>query len=221
LVATETWKQDGRGGVDRETDDVTFYHAVPLELQATHNGHPLDAEARARQQHAESATERRIDRVLAARTGQSAKLLNLDGEIWPLARFVAQFQWAVGTATQRGTAVLEFRPGSRAPSHTRMQTLLRHTAGSFTVDAATGQVISGEFHSLGHVNFGGGLLAHFTAFRGSFQLQSIGGCWVMRRIEVHVDGRRLLHRIHGTEIITYAPAAAGAAAPAPAGHMSR
>lgn len=204
LVATEIWKQDG-GGVDRETDDVAFYHSVPLESEVRHNGAPLSADARAQQQRQVAALKEQIDSALAG-DGDNTRLVNLDGEIWTLARFVAQFSWQAEAGSRPGTTVLKFMPRTRLASHSRVQTILRHTAGTFTVDTATGQLLDGEFHSTSHVSFGGGVLAHFSGFQGSFQLQSLDGCWVLRHIQVHVNGRRLFSSVHGTETITYAPA---------------
>jgi hypothetical protein len=208
LEAVESWTPAGAARpAATETDEVEFYHGVPLELERARNDRPLSGRAWRKQERAAAALERRID---AARAAGWGRLLNLHGEIWPMARLVAQYEWRA-KATGPGEVELDFtpRPGIRARS--RMQTLLRHTAGYFLVDAATGQIRGGGFHNLAPVDFGAGLLARFTRFTGRFALQPAGAAWVMRELRVEVSGRELWRRVRGRETMDYRLAAAPAA----------
>lgn len=213
LRARESWIQSGHDVADDETDEVFFYHSVPLELQQSSNGLPFSAAALNHQKKLAEHMEKRIDE--AASAGDAGRLLNLDGEIWPLRRFVAQFVWS-GHLSEPGpdgrpSLDLHFVPAPHLRPSSRMQRILSMSEGDLRVDPDTGQVLGGSFHSLGAVKFGGGLLAHIAHFEGLFEMQPAPGvgssdkdCWVMKRIVVQVQGRELFHRIHGTETMTYA-----------------
>jgi hypothetical protein len=192
LQAVETWTQSGASTVeDSEIDRVNFYRAVPIETEISENGHPVNPVA---QQKLANLIKRRID------AAPSGNLLNLDGEIWPMAKFVALFTW---TTDEHDPATLHFTPAPDLHPSSRMQRVLSRTAGDLKVNLATGQILSGTFHSLGPVKFGGGLLANIAHFDGTFAMQQVDECWVMKSVVVHVQGREMFSRIHGTETMTY------------------
>ncbi|HUX68476.1 MAG TPA: hypothetical protein VMV31_13390 [Terriglobales bacterium] len=203
LRAQESWTVPGRAlPADQQTDEVVFYRSVPLELEQTHNQRALPAAAQQRQQRQAARLRARIDRAQAAAPAEGAgRWLNLGGEIWPLARFEALFSWTA----EAMPAGLELRfvpaPGGRPRS--RLERLLRRTAGTLRVDPASGQILGGEFHNVGAVDYVGGLLARFTEFSGHFSMQPAGPAWVLRRVVVEVRGRELFRRVRGTETMDY------------------
>ncbi|MGH9483304.1 MAG: hypothetical protein ACRD1L_14545, partial [Terriglobales bacterium] len=166
--------------------------------------HPLSAAAAKRERRHLARLERAVDREAGAAPAAAAsgRLVNLEGEIWTVDRLAAQFEWS-GAAAPDGRIELRFTPAPHRRLATRLERMLSRTAGSLTVDAATGQIEAGGFHSLGPVWFGAGIVAHFASFSGSFSLQPLGDCWVMRRVEAELEGRELFHRIHGTETMLY------------------
>ena len=251
LRAEEVWTPAGaHPRRDAETDDVTYYHSVPVEVQISLNGRALSADS-LRHQHQIAA---RLRHELDQQGGGPKRLLDLDGEIWTVGQFVALFNWNIrpgpgragggslqmppaeraspaghrslaaerpaeapqtmsGRATSP-TLLLEFTPASARDPHSRMGRILNHTAGTLTVDARTGQILAGTFHNLGSVRFGAGLLGDISHFDGDFSMQPVSvphagpsgasaDCWVMRRIVIHIQGRKLFHRENGTETITY------------------
>jgi|GEM_PF-6068451 len=203
LRAVEAWTEDGRPEAsDSETDEVSFYHGVPLELQLTRNDLPLNRSAEKKQAAGLRRMQARVEAAEAAAPESDGRLLNLNGEVWTLARFAAGFEWA-GEAGEPGRIELTFTPLAGLRPTTRLARIFSRTAGRLEIDSASGQVLEGEFHSLGPVNFGGGLLAHFSEFRGHFTMQPAAGTWVMKQAVVSVEGRELFHRIHGTETMTY------------------
>ncbi|HXR96870.1 MAG TPA: hypothetical protein VN709_03410, partial [Terriglobales bacterium] len=194
LRAVETWTQSGAPDAtanDTEIDRVSFYHSVPIETEVSDNGRPANAAA---QQKLANQIKRRID---AAGDGN---LLNLDGEIWPMSKFESLFTW---TVDPQDATLLHFTPAPQLHPSSRMQRVLSRTAGELKVNPATGQILGGSFHSLGPVKFGGGLLANIAHFDGTFAMQQADDCWVMKSIVVHVQGREMFSRIHGTETMTY------------------
>ncbi len=200
LEADESWTVAGAERPSEvETDAVVFYRGVPLELEQTRNRRALSAGAERRQARAAAAVERRID---AAAGAGGKRLLNLRGEIWPMARLEAQFVWR-GVRAERGEVKLEFTPRAGIKPRSRVQRLLSRTAGAFLVDAASGQVLRGRFHNLAPVDFGAGILARFTRFAGRFALQPAQAAWVLREVVVEVRGRELWRRIRGTETMRY------------------
>jgi len=203
LLAQESWTEAGHAvPTEEETDAVVYYRSVPLELERTQNQRPLAPAARQRQQRQASRLRARIDQARAAAPGEGAgQWLNLGGEIWPLARFEALYAWTAAT-TEAGLE-LRFVPAAHRRPRSRIERLLARTAGTLRVDAASGQILGGEFHNLGAVNFADGLLARFTQFSGRFTMQPAAGSWVLRRVVVAVRGRELLHRVRGTETMVY------------------
>jgi len=203
LQAVETWTEPGRAP-EVETDQVRFYHGVPIEVQMTEAGAALSPGARERQQHDAAKMRRQIDRVCHG-SEDDGQLLNLNGEIWALSRFEALFDWT--TRADGPRQVLTFRPKPGIHSNSRMETVLAHTVGELEVDPATGQILSGSFHNVGSVSFGAGLLARIRSFRGTFEMQAVGPVdapiWVMRQVTVTVDGHKLFRRMRGTETMTY------------------
>ena len=204
MRAVETWTETGRPeAVSTETDEVSFYHGVPLELQLTRNDLPLARGAEKKQAAGLRRMQARVEAAEAAAPDSDGRLLNLNGEVWTLARFAAGFDWT-GEAGEQGRIELSFTPAAAsARPLTRLARILSRMAGRLEVDAASGQVLGGEFHSTGPVNFGGGLLAHFSDFHGHFSMQPAAGTWVMKEAVVSVEGRELFHRIHGTETMIY------------------
>lgn len=217
LIAVETWTPAGQARPEVQRDAVSFYHAVPIEIQQTEDDHPLNAGARADQNRLAAQVEHLVDRVLNANHGDAGRLLNFDGEVWTLDRFQGRFVWT----GERGplahgepTLVLHFTPAAHVHSHSRLGKLLSHMAGEIEADAASGQILGGNFHSLGPVKYGAGLLADVSFFDGSFTMQPIttsaGECWVMRQALVRVRSRELFRHHNGVETITYTPAPATA-----------
>jgi len=210
LVGDEVWKTDGKpADSDYETDQVSFYRSVYVEAMQSEKGRSLGAAARAKQLRATQKLQQRID--LAWSGGAVAgQLVNLDGEIWSLSQIADHFTWTAsdaGIVAGRAAVDLHFEPRPNLKSHTRIEHVLGATAGNLMVDRITGQILSGDFRSLGEVRFGGGLLAHLT-FHGEFRLQPAGDCWVIRNVRVDVQGRVLFSRLHGTQINTYSLAVA-------------
>ncbi|MGH9393330.1 MAG: hypothetical protein ACRD1E_04110 [Terriglobales bacterium] len=207
LRAIEEWTQaevppGARRVRNRETDEVSFYHGVPLELQLTRNDLPLSAGAERKQASALGRMQRRVDAACGSGDGSDGRLLSLGGEVWTMARFASGFAWS-GAPAAAGRVELSFEPLPGRRPGSRLARILGATAGQLEVDPASGQILGGEFHNIAPVRFGGGLLAHFTDFHGRFRLQPAAGTWVLRSVEVTIEGRELFHRIHGTETMTY------------------
>lgn len=208
LRATESWTESTKTEDSYENDAVFFHHGVPIEVETSSDGHPLGSRARQRQQRSAQRQEQAIDAL------GPASALNLSGEIWTLPHFESMFRWSdAGSAGCGGPSclTLAFVPAAGLHPATRLERILARSAGTITVDASTGQVLRGAFHSLGPVNFGAGVLARITQFSGSFEMQPVPGssAWVMRKVVVNVQGRKLLHRFHGTERMLYAVETSG------------
>ncbi|MGH9519108.1 MAG: hypothetical protein ACRD2D_05635 [Terriglobales bacterium] len=207
LDAVETWKQAGAKGVPTsETDAVFFHHGVPIEVELTHDGRELSPRAHAAQLRQSLHLEHLIDRAAPESAGP---LLNLAGEVWTITRFETEYSWRELPPAQMDGKVctrLAFTPKPGLHPHSRLERIVSRTEGELDVDPATGQVLAGSFRSLGPVGFGGGLLARFSAFHGTFTMQPVPGStsWVLRRAVVEVRGRELFHHVNGTETMTYA-----------------
>lgn len=201
----ETWAAAGHEEPnEEETDQVVYYRSVPIEVEETQNHRRLSAAAQRREQEHLHRLEQAVDRAAAMSPAAVAagQLVNLEGEIWTVAQFEAQFRWTA-VVSKDGLVELSFVPAPPRRPASRLERLLSRTAGSLTVDAESGQVEGGEFHSLEAVWFGAGIIAHFARFSGQFAMQPAGKCWVMQRVMVEIAGRELFHRIHGTETMIY------------------
>lgn len=212
LSAREIWTPEGKARPEVQRDAVSFYRAVPIEIQQTENERPLDAGARADQERLAAQLEHLVDRALNANQGEAGRLLNFDGEVWTLDKFQGRFVWTGERgplAHGQPTLLLHFTPAAHLHPHSRLGKLLSRMAGEIEADAASGQILGGNFHSLGPVKYGAGLLADVSFFDGSFTMQPIataaGDCWVMRQVVVHVRSRELFRHHNGTEMITYTP----------------
>lgn len=206
LAAVETWTPAGASTTPiSETDSVFFHHGVPIEVEQTRNGRRLSPRAHAAQLRQSLHLQQWIDRAAPANSGP---LLNLAGEIWTITRFEAEYSWReLPSEPLNGMACarLAFSPKPDVHPRSRLERVLDRTEGELVIDPATGQVLAGSFHSLGTVKFGGGLLARFSDFRGTFTMQPVPGssAWVLRRAVVEIQGRELFHRVKGTETMTY------------------
>jgi len=205
LMADEVWKSGERPGkIHLETDQVFFYRSVYIEATQSEQGKRLGASARAKQDKAARKLERRID-ALGDVPAAAGRLVNLDGEIWTLDQIAARFQWTAtdaGLVAGRPAVTLHFEPLAGLHAHSRVDRVLEAAAGNLTVDALSGQILRGDFRSLGEVRYGGGWLAHI-AFQGEFRMQPAGHCWVMRDVTVRVQGRILFTSLNGTQNNTY------------------
>jgi len=205
LLADEVWKSGERPGKTHvETDQVFFYHSVYIEAMQSEQGKSLGAAALAKQDKNSRKLELRIDAFPSVQE-TAGRLVNLDGEIWTLDRIAARFRWtatAAGMVAGRPAVTLHFEPLAGLPAHSRVDHVLEAAAGNLTVDAQSGQILRGDFRSLGEVRYGGGWLAHI-AFQGEFRMQPAGDCWVMRDVTVRVQGRILFTSLNGTQNNTY------------------
>lgn len=215
LRAREVWSGQAPAP-DIETDEVFFYHSVPIEIQQTEDAEPLSISAARHQQKLAAEVEKQVDRADAAGAtvadANAGRLLNLNGEVWTLAHFIAQFVWTVRPVPGldgQPCLDLHFEPAPGLHPGSRIQRVLGESSGDLDVDPATGQVLGGTFHSLAPVKFGGGLLAKLS-FQGSFAMQPVPGVqpgqsapWVLKQIVLSAQGRELFHHVNGTETMTY------------------
>lgn len=208
MHAVETW-MDRHGNRlkrgDYETDRVFYYRGVELEETQSSDGKPLSVQDQAQQQQDARSLRQQIDRLWHG-PQDACRLININDEIWSLSKVVDLYQWTESPGPKFGsiaTVRLSFRPKPGLHPGSRVQHVLLSMQGDLQVDPQTGQIVSGQFTSVGPVKFGMGLMANFSQIHGTFSMQPAGTAWVFRNIRVDVDGRKLWTRLHGVEIMNY------------------
>ena len=208
MHAVETW-MDRHGNRlkrgDYETDRVFYYRGVEMEETQSSDGQPLSARDQAQQQQDARAVRQQIDQLWHG-PQDACRMININNEIWSLPQIVNLYQWTESPGPKwEGipTVRLSFRPKPSLHAASRVQHVLLNMEGELQVDPQTGQIVAGQFTSVGPVKFGMGLMADFTHIHGTFSMQPAGTAWVFRNIRVDVDGRKLWTRLHGVEIMNY------------------
>lgn len=208
MHAVETW-MDRHGNLlkrgDSETDRVFYYHGVEMEETQSANGKPLSDKDQTRQQQDTRTLRQQIDQAWHS-PQDSCRLVNINDDIWSLPQIVKLYQWSESPGPRFegvSTVLLHFRPRPGLHAGSRVQHVLLGMQGELQVDPQTGQIVGGEFSSVGPVKFGWGLMANFSHIHGTFAMQPVGKSWVFRNIRVDVDGRKLWTKIHGVEIMNY------------------
>ena len=187
---------------------IVVYKSVELEEEVSRNGRLLPPRRRASERRLLVRLRRQIDRLWRG-PQSNGHLVNVNGNIWPVARVCAHYRWRwQRNVLWRGipAAIYAFQPHRHHHSRTRAGHFLDSLAGHVWLAPSNGQLLRATFHNLRPVRYGWGLLANFHRVRGVFSLCLLPGGWFYHRLQLALDERELWHRWHGQITKSYLPA---------------
>lgn len=192
LVLDEDRRMDSGGRVKSNDVDVTriiLINGAPFEQIVQHNGQPLSAEERRKQEEQIGKLKRETPEQQAARLSKERECRSLLGELPKAFDFRLLGE---ETVDGRPAYVLQGTPHPGYQGHSKYAKLLSKVEGKVWVDKQDFGCIKVDGHVIETISFGWFLARLQTGSHVTMEQTRVDGIWMPKRIEVRADATILL-----------------------------